>query len=133
MAIILKEKSMNECLCQKCGSTIGYTDDDICMAKDDYGKTGQGLECPKCGSVILVKEMAQDEWPEAFYYFGDGVHLTDQEIQRYVDECIRKLRNSETDYTYVGSGDTFVVASWDGGSIIVRVCRGYYEAYVDGT
>ena len=133
MAVILKEKNMDECICHKCGCTIGYTEEDLYMSVDDDGTSGKGLECPNCRAIIITEKVAQDKWPEAFYYFGTGVRVADQEIQRYIDRCVKALREGDSDYTYIGTGDTIVIANWEDDAIVVRVCRGYYEAYIDVT
>lgn len=133
MAIVLKEKNLSECVCPKCGCTIGYTNDDLYMSVDDNNTSGLGLDCPNCRAVIITKKIAQDKWPDAFFSFKDGYSCSDQEIQKYIDLCVKELRKGDSDYAYTGTGNTFIMANWDDDAIVVRVCRGYYEAYIDVT
>lgn len=129
MAVVLKKTPELECTCPGCGSLIGYTEDDMYMGYD-----GLGIDCPECGDFITTKGIAQDKWPEAFFEFGsdkNSVHLSDNEVQKYIDYCINDLIDHNQDYTYVSSGDTFVFACLDDDDIVVRVCQGYHEAFVD--
>lgn len=129
MAVVLKKKSDMECKCTRCGCLLGYDEDDLYMGVD-----GLGFECPECGEFITAREVDQNQWPDAFYEFGvrkGAVHIDDQSVQKYINECIERLIYDHLDYTYIGTGDTLVFASWDDEDIIVRVCQGYSEAYVN--
>ena len=133
MAVVLKKKSTSECTCPSCGSLLGYDpDEDLYMGSD-----GKGFVCPECEGFVLIQPMAQTKWPDAFYHFGvanGAVCVGDAKIQNWIEECVDKLRKHDgLDYTYLSAGDTFVVVNWDDEDIVVRVCRDYYEAYVDGT
>lgn len=131
MAVIInREDEFELCTCPNCKSTIGYTDqDELYMGTD-----GKGLDCPKCGEFITVKKIPQTKWPDAFYSFNayDGaIHVGNETVQRFIDECVSDLFEKNLDFTYTGTGDTMVFANWEDDSVVVRVCQGYYEGNVD--
>jgi len=132
MAIVIKSTRDHECTCGHCGARIGYTDEDTYVAS-----IGKGLECPNCAEFIVLDDsIKQGQFPEAFYKFRaeDGaVHIPDERIQQWVNECVVRMRSHpDCDVTYISSGDSLVMAVWDDTDIIVWVCRGYYEAFVEG-
>ena len=103
MAVVLKKKTDLECKCTRCGCLLGYDEDDLYMGVD-----GLGFECPECGEFVTVREVDQNQWPDAFYEFGvrkGAVHIDDQSVQKYVNECIERLIYDHLDYTYIGTGD----------------------------
>ena len=135
MAVILsKHNPALECNYPKCKSRIGYDADEQYMnISDDNVTTGLGVDCPNCGTWVLTRKVAQTKWPDAFYKFGgkQSVHVGDDTIQRFVNECVETLSSNENnEIVYRATGDVLVVASWDYPDIVVWVCQGYHEAYI---
>lgn len=114
--------------CPKCGKQYVYT------KEDTYPQVGGlGIECPNCRAVIITEEHDDFDFPDMFYHFGaneGSMRLSDSEIQRYVDEVAKRLKDSAEPYTYtyISSGDAIVFGTKNDDDIIIRVCRKYYEA-----
>ena len=120
---------MSECTCPSCRSVIGYNNDDLYM-----GIGGLGIDCPSCGDFILTRELKQGTWPDAFWHFSTdvrAVHIDDNHVQQFIDLAVERLRKTDQEYIITGSGDTLVIATWDELGIVIYVCQGYYEAYID--
>lgn len=48
-------------------------------------------------------------YPEDFYDFSNGVDISDEEINKWIKECVRTLNETYTNYTSISSGNTQVV------------------------
>ena len=132
MAVVLQRADQtHECECPNCKSRIGYSCDEEYFEGD-----GKGIDCPCCGDFIILKRMKPNKWPDAFWSFGNNktsVHIEDDTVQEWVDQCIERLRDDkDIQYTYIASGDTFVMADRDENDIVVRVFINYYEAFIEG-
>lgn len=73
------------------------------------------------------------KFPNDFYYFGHGVHLTDKEIDQHVQAVKKMLKQQERDdpkdfiAVLSSSGDALVIGWRTSDSKIINVCRNYYE------
>lgn len=73
------------------------------------------------------------KFPNDFYYFGHGTHLTDKEIDQHVQAVKKILKKQERDDpkdfgpVFIATGDTLVVGYRYHDSKRINVCRNYYE------
>ena len=69
-------------------------------------------------------------FPNDFYYFGHGTHLTDKEIDKHVQAVKKLLKTQERDDpkdfspVFIATGDTLDRYH---DSKRINVCRNYYE------
>ena len=72
-------------------------------------------------------------FPNDFYYFGHGTHLTDKEIDQHVQAVKKLLKTQERDDpkdfspVFIATGDTLVIGYRYHDSKRINVCRNYYE------
>lgn len=95
--------------CPHCQYTISYTEDEV----ERVDNESMGVICPHCKGVIETEHVKSFTFPKTFSHFGEGKdvrHLTDEEVQSYVDIVKRKLEQKLKvgDYTFTGTGDTIV-------------------------
>lgn len=95
--------------CPNCHYTISYTEDEV----ERVDNESMGVICPQCKGVIETEHVKSFTFPKTFSHFGEGKdvrHLTDEEVQSYVDIVKRKLEQELKvgDYTFTGTGDTIV-------------------------
>lgn len=95
--------------CPHCQYTIAYTEDEI----ERVNNESMGVICPHCKGVIETEHIEPFTFPKTFSHFGEGKdvrHLTDEEVQSYVDNVKRKLEQElkVDEYTFTGTGDTIV-------------------------
>lgn len=126
-------------ICENCKSEIELDENDV-----EVGAFGlYNFTCPCCDELSGANdgiELTSDnlQFPKHYYHFGDGVHISENEIDRYVKECINSLRNSSDEnfyHTCTGSGDTIVhVMRYDDDeNFVINVCRDYYETEIPYT
>ena len=85
--------------------------------------------CPVCGEEIMIEELdgitlTKDniEFPQHFYYFGNGVDLTSEEIRKYINDAIKYFRKNPDSFCYTtGTGNT---------GILVQNFSGDYEYHI---
>ena len=66
-----------------------------------------------------------------FFSFEDGVNVEDNIIQRWVNECVQDLLDDpEKQYSYIGSGNTLVIATKNQEEINVFVSKSHMEATI---
>ena len=66
---------------------------------------------------------------DEFFSFGNGVRLTDAEIQEMIDDVVNSLLKSEAgDFKTTATGDTCVTGIRYEDEITIMVSRGYDEA-----
>lgn len=123
-------------VCNNCESEF------IADKEDTYiGALGcRYVKCPCCGEendlddgIILTTENLS--FPKHYFSFKNAVKLSDNDVDRYVKECIEALRNSKDKNfyaTHTGTGDTHVfVFKYDGDEeYVVYVGKGGYETNV---
>lgn len=123
-------------ICQRCNSEFEFDPDDTYI-----GALGcRYVKCPCCGEEIMLDDgikLTTDnlQFPTHYFSYKDGVKLSDEEVNRYVKECIRSLRYSkDKDFyaTQTGTGDTQVfVFRYDGDEeYYVYVGKGGYVTHV---
>ena len=103
------KKQEYEITCPHCRSKIAYTFDDIVS-----GGGGEWLHCGACNKEIPLSEdeiptIDTVQYPKDFFSYADGVPLKDEEVNKYIKECLNDL-DTDTDYSYRASGDTMVFA-----------------------
>lgn len=134
-----KSKFPMKVICEHCKSEIELEENDV-----EVGKLGlYYFNCPCCGELSDINDgidltSENLDFPKHYYHFGDGVHISDKEINSYVKECINSLRNSTDEnfyHTCTGSGDTIVHVSRydDDENFVINVCRNYYETEIPYT
>lgn len=114
--------------CPHCHYTISYTADEI----ERVSNNAVGILCPQCGGVIETKHIEPFTFPETFYHYGEGkdsVHLTDKEVQSYVDVIKRKLQQELKvgDYTFTSTGDIMVFGFKFEDEDRIIVVKNYWE------
>ena len=80
--------------------------------------------------------MINVKWKEDFRSFKDGVDVSDEEIQKWINECVSEMqKNSLMNYVRHQSGNTLVIAirtnnghSYD--DIDIFVSKNYSEATI---
>lgn len=115
---VVSQNPINLVNCPRCFSTLEYDEEDV---KELYGH--KFVVCPCCQGFIEVnieeKEEAKEVdnkpiFPLSFYQYGvrkGSVHLSDEEIQRFVDEAFNYEHEMEpSEAIELGSGDTAVIA-----------------------
>ena len=106
--------------CNNCGSDFEIEHDDTYI-----GTLGcRYVKCPCCDYSNMVDDdgiqLTKDnlKFPDHYFWFGDGVVLSNKETDEYVRRCIEALRKSKNKNFYAargGSGDTHVfVFRYDG-------------------
>ena len=96
--------------------------------------------CPVCGEEIMIEELdgitlTKDniEFPQHFYYFGNGVDLTSEEIRKYINDAINFFRNNPDNFCYTtGSGNTGILVQNFSGDheYHVVVTKDFYETEI---
>ena len=125
--------------CPRCNSKFAFSFGDLKM---DSVTLSHYLECPCCGfSIPLNSEKVDDEetptintvqYPKDFFSYADGVSIKDNEINKWVKECVNDL-DDDTSYSLRASGDTVVFAyksDEDVSEATVIVAKKYQETDV---
>ncbi len=134
-----KTKFPMKVICEYCGSEIELEESDV-----GVGAFGvYNFTCPCCGELSSVDdgiELTSEnlDFPKHYYHFGDGVHISDDEINKYVKDCINSLRNSTDEnfyHTFTGLGDTIIHVTRynDDENFVINVCKNYYETEIPYT
>lgn len=116
----------HEIVCNKCGSLLRYEDEDLEMIGPE-----QGIVCPECVNWVVVKKYPNFQFPISFYHFGkDAVKLSDEETQKHIDKCVKRVKESKEvwDMAMSGTGDTLVIVTKNDEEITCYVAKNYYEA-----
>ena len=125
--------------CPRCNSKFAFSFGDLKM---DSVTLSHYLECPCCGfSIPLNSEKVDDEetptintvqYPKDFFSYADGVSIKNNEINKWVKECVNDL-DDDTSYSLRASGDTVVFAyksDEDVSEATVVVAKNYHETDV---
>lgn len=125
--------------CPRCNSKFAFSFGDLKM---DSVTLSHYVECPCCGfSIPLNSEKVDDEetltintvqYPKDFFSYADGVSIKDNEINKWVKECVNDL-DDDTSYSLRASGDTVVFAyksDEDVSEATVIVAKKYQETDV---
>ena len=117
---ILDETNKVEC---GCGAVLQYDEKDI---EDGY------IVCPCCGEAIKVRK--ELKFPKDYCSFKDGVNLSNKDINKFVKDGIKYLRNNPIDDSYYsGTGNTMIFVFRNDGDeeFEIFVCKDYYEGQVE--
>lgn len=121
-----------EITCPHCMSKLAYTFDDIVTDRFE----GEYLYCGVCDKEIYLDDEIPTadtiQYPKDFFSYADGVSIKDDEINKWVKECVNDLDDEET-YSLRASGDTVVFAyksSEDASEATVIVAKKYQETDV---
>ena len=114
--------------CPHCQYTISYTEDEVDCVEND----GLGVICPNCNESIVFEHIEPFTFPDTFYHFGESenaMSLTDEEIQKYVNDVKRQLQQELKvgEYTFTGSGDTMVFGFKFEDEDKIIVAKDYWE------
>lgn len=105
------EQQEYEITCPHCRSKLAYTFNDIMhnIFGDKY------IYCGVCGGEIFLFDGDETptidtiQYPKDFYSFANAVPIKDNEINKWVKECINDI-DKDSDFSYRASGDTIVFA-----------------------
>lgn len=128
MIRVKEEKKVNEIKetrCDWCNTILEYTDEDV---HEIY--CGRGFKCPKCGEDVFIGPPEKIVYPDSFYDFKNGVDICDEDIQKYVDDVYKTLKESglDIDYAYSGTGNTIVIGlKCADGELAIIVAKKYLE------
>lgn len=94
------------------------------------------VKCPRCGNeewyddgIELTK--TNIAYPQHFFHFkNDGKQMSDDEITKWVRECVSRL-SQEDDFYFINSGDTLCIALRSGDETTVFVCKEVAECSLD--
>jgi len=135
-----KSKFPMKLTCSECGSEFEVEESDLEVGELGLYQLPNG--CPCCGSEIEIDDgidltVDNVNFPQHYYRFN-GRQLDDDEINKYVKECIETLRNTDDKnfyHTFTGSGSTVVhVMRYEGDKdFVVDVCNEYYETNIPFT
>lgn len=125
--------------CPRCNSKFAFSFGDLKM---DSVTLSHYVECPCCGfSIPLNSEKVDDgdtstintvQYPKDFYSFENAVPIKDDEVNKWVKECVNDL-DKDTDFSYRASGDTIVFAYKSDEDVPVAtvvVAKNYHETDV---
>lgn len=131
----VEEPKVYKAICDGCDAELEYT------YEDTYeGYAGMRyIRCPECGYEIMseyldgIKLNSQNiEFPKHFYKFK-GVDIDDQQIQKWVSECLKCMEESDESYgcyTFVGSGNSMVFVFKHEDDYSVYVAKNYWEVTI---
>lgn len=122
-----------EITCPHCKSKFAYKFDDV--ISDSFNDNW--IYCPVCDKEISIYDSETPtietiQYPKDFYSFENAVPIKDDEVNKWVKECINDL-DKDTDFSYRASGDTFVFAyksDEDLPAATVVVAKNYQETDV---
>jgi hypothetical protein len=133
-------------ICPHCSSVIAYEWDSLDRHITKSGRSY--ICCGACHEAIYINENNVDnvsidefdetptintvQYPKDFYSFKNAVPIKDDEVNKWVEECINDL-DKDTDFSCRASGDTFVFAyksDEDLPAATVVVAKKYQEADV---
>jgi hypothetical protein len=121
-----------EITCPHCRSELAYAFDDIISDRFE----GEYLYCGACGKEIYLDDEIPTaetiQYPKDFFSYANGVPIKDDEINKWVKECVNDL-DDDTSYSLRATGDTVIFAyksSEDASDATVIVAKKYQETDV---
>ena len=127
----VEEDTIQEIICEHCNSVFEIDDDDI--IRTDYDD--EYVYCPCCNQRIYLYEPNTKDninFPTSYHAFENGVDITDEEINKWVRECVEWLeKNPEEPYKYIGSGNTFVIVFSHEDEYYIVVTKNYFDTSID--
>ncbi len=131
-----KSKFPIKAICSECGSEFEIDEDDVEVGVMGLYELKNG--CPCCGEEVEIDDridLTSDmlRFPQHYYSFENGVNLSDEEIDKYVKDCIEALRNSDDNYHCVATGNSFIIVfkNNEEEEFNIFVCKNYYESDVN--
>lgn len=128
---IIEEQPIEQIVaCPHCNTKFAYDpieDEDVIYTKYN----GEYICCPKCKEDVLIKDFTPMKFPDAYFHFGNGVDINDEDIRQDTIRGIKYLENYLDDsYWFSCQGNTCI--------FICRIDDGdgtneddmYYEVYV---
>lgn len=134
-----KELIEFECICPNCQSILETNENDVQYDREDMEHY---VICPCCHMRIndehfdRIVTLDNISYPFDFYKIGDNdnevVHLTDSDINEYIQECIKFLKEyPDEPYRYIGTGDSLIIVFNQEGEYNFIVAKNYEESFVD--
>lgn len=125
---ILEEQTQEEQIkvCDNCRCRFAYSPKDDTYA----GFEGLYVDCPKCNQSIILKKFDRPaQFPESYYYFGNGVHIKPEDIEEWVKRGIKHCIYKNEDNYYIGTGDSWVEIKYfeEDDTFNIHVSQGYYD------
>ena len=138
---ILEEQPIEQiATCKNCGTKFAYDsveDEDVIYTKYN----GEYVLCPKCGEEVRLISFEPMSFPRAYFYFGNGAKIDDEEIRQDTIRGLKYLEENPDDpYWYTCCGDTciFIYRVDDGDGTNeddmyyeVMVCKNYWNLMVE--
>jgi DNA-directed RNA polymerase subunit M/transcription elongation factor TFIIS len=127
-------------ICEHCESEIEVDEKDVKIGEFGLYK----FTCPVCGKESFVDDEGLTlttenlKFPDHYHSSFNGVNISNEEIDKMVKDCIKRLRetNDKTVYsTFTECGNTYVAVNrYDGDQVFnVVVSKDYYETDVPFT
>lgn len=124
-------------ICEHCNSVFEFDETDI-----KYNTDGEKVvRCPCCNRICYVgydeDEKELPKFPNDFYCFNRGVDIKDDEINKWIKQCIDNLDNDPTNknggFEYICSGNTFVAVfkHADDDEYYCIVAKNYFDYTID--
>jgi hypothetical protein len=130
-----EEPKIYKVVCDKCEAQLECEREDV--YEGVYG--AWYVTCPECGQDVMIDEIDSVEldehnieYPKHFYAMSkNAVDISDEKIQRWVRECLTKLKGCEDgEYTFCGSGNTMVFAFKYETEYAIYVTKNYAETSI---
>ena len=136
-----KELIEFECICPNCQSILETNENDVQYDREDMEHY---VICPCCHMRIndehfdRIVTLDNISYPFDFYKIGDNdnevVHLTDSDINEYIQECIKFLKEyPDEPYRYIGTGDSLIIVFNHEDEYYFVVAKNYENAIIDKT
>ena len=128
MAVVAVKKRQikKEITCPNCENLLSYEKEDV-----EIGHYGcEFITCPECGEKILItgERIMPPTFPQAFYHFGSGKKISDNNIQGMVNKVVDNIKQADVgDFYTMATGDTMVIALKYEDNIDVIVAKDYWE------
>lgn len=133
-----KELIEFECTCPNCQSILETNENDVQYDREDMEHY---VICPCCHMRIndehfdRIVTLDNISYPFDFYKIGDNdnevVHLTDSDINEYIQECIKFLKEyPDEPYKYIGTGDSLIIVFNQEDEYNFIVAKNYEESFV---
>jgi len=123
--------------CLKCSAELEFTKEDV--STGEFGCAY--VTCPVCGEKVnieneeLYKKLTIDniQFPQDFHYGENAVHIKDEEVNKFINQCLKDLEGKNEEYgiySCVGTGDTKVMIFKYEDEYDVIVTQNYYKTSI---
>ena len=138
---ILEEQPIEQiATCKNCSTKFAYDpveDEDVMFTKYN----GEYILCPKCKEEVCLKPFEPMSFPNAYFYFGNGTNIEDEEIRQDTIRGLKYLEaNPDDSYWFICCDNTciFIYRVDDGDETNeddiyyeVMVCKNYWHLMVE--